>query len=221
MNIIIIGNGKMGKLIHAIAKKRGHHILAIASSNNPVREIKIDDADVAIDFSTPNSAFENISYMLRNNIPVICGTTGWIHKLDDIKTICANNNGAFLYSPNFSLGMNLFFKLNNNLASLMKDQDYKITIHETHHKEKLDKPSGTAKKLAEDTNIILGSKPKVTADRINNIAGEHIIRYKSEEDIIEIRHTAINRNGFAIGAIKAAEWIVNKKGFFTINDLLK
>jgi len=219
MNIVLFGNGKMGKLIDKLATEKGHQIVAIASSNNPANSLDLSAADVAIDFSTPTTAFENISHAINSGVPVISGTTGWLNQLHEIEDLCKAKNGSFLYASNFSLGMNLFFKLNKELAQLMKNQQYDSKIHEIHHTEKLDSPSGTAKTLAKDMEGILNNKATITADRIKNISGVHSITFISLEDEIEIKHTANNRNGFAIGAIRAAEWIIDKKGVFTMDDV--
>ena len=220
MNIAIFGNGKMGKLIDKLATEKGHHIVAVSSSNNPANNLDLSAANVAIDFSTPTTAFENISHAINSGVPVISGTTGWLNQLQEIEDLCKANNGTFLYASNFSLGMNLFFKLNKQLAQLMENQYYESKIHEIHHTEKLDSPSGTAKTLAKDIGGGLTSQPIITADRIKNVSGVHSITYTSLEDEIEIKHTANNRNGFALGAIRAAEWIINKKGVFTLDDVL-
>ena len=221
MNIAIFGNGKMGMLISKLDTKKGHNIVAISCSKNPANKIDLSSTDVAIEFSTPNTAFENISHAINHDTPVISGTTGWFDQLEAIQNLCENKNGAFLFSSNFSIGMNLFFKLNKQLAQLMKNQQYKSKIHEIHHTDKLDSPSGTAKKIASDMQHILNNESFITFDRIDNISGLHSITYSSVEDEIEIKHTANNRNGFAKGAIHAAEWIIDKKGFFTLDDLIK
>lgn len=220
MKIAILGNGKMGKKISEIAKQKGHTIICISNSKNPAKSINFSDADVAIDFSTPNTAFENISHAINCGIPVISGTTGWLEKLQEIYDLCTTNEGAFLYSSNFSIGVNIFFKLNEKLAQLIKNQNYKSNIHEVHHTEKIDSPSGTAMTLAKQINNALQNKPTITSERISNVAGTHQVIYSSIEDSIEIKHTANNRNGFAIGAIMAAEWIIDKKGNYNMNDVL-
>jgi len=219
MNIAILGNGRMGKLISKLAVEKGHRILSVSSSINPANSLDLSAADVAIDFSTPTTAFDNISHALNSGIPVISGTTGWLNQLNEIETLCKKNNGAFLYASNFSLGMNLFFKLNKQLSELMKNQQYNGKIHEIHHSEKLDNPSGTAKKLANDADSILKDKLQITSNRTKDVSGVHSITFSSNEDEIEIKHTANNRNGFAIGAIRAAEWITDKKGIFTLDDI--
>ena len=219
MKIAILGNGKMGKLISKLATEKGHKIVAVSSSDNRANSLDLSVADVAIDFSTPTTAFENISHAINSRVPVISGTTGWLNQLEVIEDLCKANNGAFLYASNFSLGMNLFFKLNKQLSQLMKNQHYDSKIHEIHHTEKLDSPSGTAKKLAKDVDSILNNNPPITADRIENVSGVHSITFTSLEDEIEIKHTANNRHGFALGAIRAAEWIIDKKGIFTLDDI--
>ena len=220
MKIAILGNGKMGKRIGELAKKNGDKIIIVSSSNRPAISIDLSGADVAIDFSTPSSAFENISHAIRSGIPIISGTTGWLEKMQDIEKLCIEKNGAFLYASNFSLGMNIFFEINKKLAKLMKNHKYKSKIHEIHHTEKLDSPSGTAIALAEQMDNILNIKSQITTDRINNITGTHQITYDSSVDKIEIKHIAKNRDGFAMGAIIAAEWIIGKKGVFSMKDVL-
>ena len=220
MKIAILGNGRMGKRISELAKKRGHSIVAVSSSEKPAHTLNVNTADVAIDFSTPTTAFYNISHALKGGIPVISGTTGWLDKLSEIKELCTNKSGAFLYASNFSLGMNIFFELNKKLAKLMKNQSYKSTIHEIHHIKKLDSPSGTALSLGEQIDSVLAKNTPITSDRIEDMPGTHIITYGSSVDKIEIIHTAKNRDGFAIGAIIAAEWIIGKKGLFNMQDVL-
>jgi len=220
MKIAILGNGRMGKRISELAKERGHSIVAVSSSENPAHTLDVSTTDVAIDFSTPTTAFNNISHALESGIPVISGTTGWLDKLSEIETLCANKSGAFLYASNFSLGMNIFFELNKKLAKLMKNQNYKSTIHEIHHTQKLDSPSGTAMSLGEQMNSILTTNTPITSDRIEDVPGTHIVTYSSSVDEIEIKHTAKNRDGFAMGAIIASEWIIGKKGVFSMQDVL-
>ena len=221
MNIAIFGNGKMGKKISELAKKKGHNIIYTADSKTPATSIELSNTDVVIEFSTPNTAFKNIAHAINNNIPTVAGTTGWLDKLEKINNLCIKNNGAFIYSPNFSLGVNIFFELNKKLANLMKNQDYETKIHEIHHTQKLDAPSGTAVTLQKEINKILKNKITISNDRINKVAGIHQVKYSSIIDEIEIKHTANSRDGFAIGAIIAAEWIINKKGIFNMQDILK
>ena len=220
MKIAILGNGRMGKRISELAKERGHSILCTSSSEKPASTLDLSTADVAIDFSTPTTALANISHALNSGIPVISGTTGWLESLKEVENLCLKNQGAFLYASNFSLGVNLFFELNKKLAQLMKNQNYESTIHEIHHTKKLDSPSGTAKTLGEQMDEILENNSPITADRIADVPGTHIITYNSTVDEIEIKHTSKNRDGFAMGAIIASEWIFGKQGVFSMQDVL-
>ena len=220
MQIAIVGYGKMGKLITVLAEEKGYDIVLKTNSNLPFEKCNLKDVDVAIDFSTPKTAFNNISHAIKNNIPIISGTTGWLEKLEEIKKLCTKYNGAFLYASNFSIGVNMFFKINTELAKLMQDKNYKTSISETHHLEKLDKPSGTAKTLSEDIHKQLKITPNIISHRIEKKIGTHEIMYKSEIDNIKIVHEAKSRDGFALGALKAAEWIRNKKGIFSMQDVL-
>ncbi|MDG2139057.1 MAG: dihydrodipicolinate reductase C-terminal domain-containing protein [Flavobacteriales bacterium] len=221
MNIAIFGDGKMGKLISNLATERGHSIVLKANSKNPATSFELSDVDVAIDFSIPDTAFDNISHALQNKTPVISGTTNWLDKLEEIKEICSQHNGSFLYSSNFSLGMNIFFKLNQKLAELMKNRNYDVSINETHHIDKLDSPSGTAISLSNDLEKIFHDKTSITSNRISQEIGTHKINYSSIIDEIEITHKAKLRDGFALGALLAAEWIKNKKGVFTMEDVIR
>lgn len=231
MKIAIVGYGKMGKIIEQIAESRGHEIVA-KLSETPTKE-NLNNAEVAIEFSNPEVAFENIKICLENQIPVICGTTGWLQQKLEIEKIALENKSAFLYGSNFSLGVNLFFALNEKLADLMKNvNEYQVQLEEIHHVHKLDAPSGTAISIAE--GIIKNDKRfdawkldetkenqlGIFAIRQDEVPGTHSVFYKSEVDEIEIKHTAFNRNGFALGAVIAAEWILNKKGNFTMKDVL-
>lgn len=220
----------MGKVIERIALERGHEIVLRKSSQDNFDGLK--NADVAIDFSVPDSAVSNISECFTTNIPVISGTTGWLEHYDKIISLCSEKNGAFIYGSNFSLGVNIFFELNDYLAKMMANlEQYKVSMEEIHHTQKLDAPSGTAISLA--NGIIENTKyeswtlenPKtneihIEAKRIENIPGTHSIFYDSEVDQIEIKHTAHNREGFALGAVVAAEWLVGKKGVYTMKDVL-
>lgn len=230
MKIALLGYGRMGKEIEKIALQRGHEIVIKYSGKE---NYDISKADVAIDFSLPNVAFENISNCIYNKIPVISGTTGWLDKYDEIVNLCNEQEGAFIYASNFSLGVNIFFELNKQLARMMNSlQEYNVNIEEIHHTKKLDAPSGTAITLAE--GIIENSnledwtltpekqenKIPITAVRTPDVPGTHTIDYQSEIDSIEIKHTAHNRQGFALGAVVAAEWLVNKTGVYTMKDVL-
>ena len=230
MNIGLLGYGKMGKTIEQIALKRKHDIILKVDENT--ESYVLDHIDVAIDFSTPNAAVDNIINCFKHNIPVISGTTGWLERYDDVVALCKEKNGTFLYASNFSLGVNIFFELNRTLARLMENlPDYIISMEEIHHTQKLDAPSGTAITLAEDIlkNSKYGSwtldasKLKalhINSKRIDSVPGTHEVTYSSSVDTIEIKHTAHNREGFALGAVIAAEWIAGKKGVFTMKDVL-
>ena len=230
MKIALLGYGRMGKEIEKIALQRGHEIVIKTSSGT---SYDIKTADVAIDFSIPSSAFENISNCINNNVPVISGTTGWLEKHKEVVDLCIEKKGAFIYASNFSLGVNIFFELNNQLAKMMDNlSDYNIAMEEIHHTKKLDAPSGTAITLAEGiiensakTNWELDGKNTsdtipIIAKRIPDVPGTHTIDYTSEVDTIEITHTAHSRKGFALGAVVAAEWILDKTGVFTMKDVL-
>jgi 4-hydroxy-tetrahydrodipicolinate reductase len=230
MKIALLGYGRMGKEIEKIAISRGHSIV-IKSEGTAQYDISI--ADVAIDFSIPDSAFKNISNCINNQIPVISGTTGWLERYTDAVAICKEKKGAFIYASNFSLGVNIFFELNNQLAKMMQQlKEYNVSIEEIHHTKKLDAPSGTAITLAEgiiensayiewelDQAATKESLP-IFAKRIPEIPGTHTVSYASEVDEIHINHTAKNRQGFALGAVIAAEWLRNKEGVYTMRDVL-
>ena len=230
MKIALLGYGRMGKEIEKIALSRGHEIVIRKDVDD---EIDITLADVAIDFSVPHSAFNNIKNCIDNNVPVISGTTGWLEKYEEAVALCEEKNSAFIYASNYSLGVNIFFELNKQLAKMMHSlEDYNISMEEIHHTKKLDAPSGTAITLAEGIienstkeNWELGDKTSkenipIIAKRIPEVPGTHTVWYDSEVDSIEIKHTANNRKGFALGAVVAAEWILGKKGVFTMNDVL-
>jgi len=231
MNIALLGYGKMGKTIEQIALQRGHQIVLKVDKED--HDYDITKADVAIDFSIPTVAFNNISNCINHQIPVISGTTGWLNDYTKAVNLCEEKQGAFIYASNFSLGVNIFFELNKNLARMMTNlNQYKVSLEEIHHTQKLDAPSGTAISLANDI-IAEHSNYKqwkleesnentinITAKRIDDIPGTHTVTYKSEVDTITIEHIAHNRQGFALGAVIAAEWIVGKTGVFTMNDVL-
>jgi 4-hydroxy-tetrahydrodipicolinate reductase len=232
MKIALLGYGKMGKVIERIALERGHEIVLRKSSSDSY--YGLENADVAIEFSVPSSAVANISECLNNGIPVISGTTGWLEEYPNMVALCEQKNGSFIYGSNFSLGVNLFFELNTYLAKMMsKFKNYSVSMEEIHHTQKLDAPSGTAISLAKGiientdyTNWTLDANPKeneisIEAFRIENIPGTHSVFYNSEVDSIEIKHTAHSRDGFALGSIIAAEWLVGKKGVFTMKDVLE
>ena len=208
----------MGKTIEQLALKRGHEIVVKTTSKNKVDNIDFSDVDVSIDFSTPSSAYNNINASLLQSTPVVSGTTGWLEKRSIINQLAVDNKTAFLYASNFSIGVNLFFELNKNLAKLMKNhEEYQAKIKEIHHIHKLDAPSGTAITLAEHLN----DNVRIESERESEVPGTHIVSYESEIDYIEIKHKALNRQGFALGAILAAEWVASKKGVFSMSDMLK
>jgi 4-hydroxy-tetrahydrodipicolinate reductase len=230
MKIALLGYGRMGKEIEKIAISRGHKIV-IKKDVDDVIDINL--ADVAIDFSVPTSAFNNISNCIKNNVPVISGTTGWLDKHPQAVALCEKEKGAFIYASNFSLGVNIFFELNQQLAKMMSNlEDYNISMEEIHHTKKLDAPSGTAITLAEGIiensskeNWELGENASeenipIVAKRLPEVPGTHTVWYDSEVDSIEIKHTAHSRKGFALGAVVAAEWILGKTGVFSMKDVL-
>jgi 4-hydroxy-tetrahydrodipicolinate reductase len=236
MKIALIGYGKMGRAIEEIALRRGHDIVLKIDISN-VEEFTNDNlakADVAIEFSSPHSAYDNVMKCLQANIPVICGSTGWLDKYEEAKKYCLDNNGALIYSSNYSIGVNIFFEVNKRLASLMAShKEYNVGIVETHHTQKKDAPSGTAITLAEQVmqritwkkswvNGTTGNQAElqIISERMDPAPGTHRIKYSSPVDNIEIIHTAHNREGFATGAVLAAEFILHKKGIFSMSDVL-
>ena len=231
MKIALFGYGKMGKIVEKIAKNRGHEIIFKIDENSS--NYDLNNVDIAIDFSTPKSALSNISKALENCIPIISGTTGWTEKYNKAVKLCNKKNGAFLYASNFSLGVNIFFEINRNLAKIMNNYtEYKIKMKEIHHIEKIDAPSGTAITLAEsiidETNYQKWSfgndfkedKISIESQRLLDNTGTHEVIYKSEIDEIKIKHVASNRDGFGLGAVIAAEWLIGKKGVFSMKDVL-
>jgi 4-hydroxy-tetrahydrodipicolinate reductase len=230
MKIALLGYGKMGQTIERIALDRGHEIVLKKDEFNTYDGLS--DADVAIDFSIPLVAVDNISSCFHANVPVISGTTGWLEYYDEMVALCTAKKGAFISSSNFSLGVNLFFELNEYLARMMaKFNSYSVEMEEIHHTQKLDAPSGTAISLAKAviensnyTNWTLDNPQEkqihIGVKRIEDVPGIHTLTYNSIVDTIEIKHTAHNRDGFALGAVIAAEWIVGKQGVFSMKDVL-
>lgn len=230
MKIGLFGYGTMGKMISELAPGRGHDV--IARIDEPSASVPYDKMDVAIDFSTPQSAPDNIGTCLRNGVPVVSGTTGWLEHFPEIADLCRRENGSFLYASNFSLGMNLFFELNAYLARLVSGvSGYTARVNEIHHTRKLDTPSGTAISLAEgiiatSNYTAWGGKEgqkgviPIRSERTGDTPGTHRVTYDSSVDRIEIQHTAHNRDGFALGALLAAEWLPGKKGVFSMKDVL-
>lgn len=230
MNIALLGYGKMGKAIEKVALERGHQIVWKVDVEQ--KEYDFSRVDLAIDFSDPTAAFQNIHKCIENNIPVVSGTTGWLSKYEEIVNFCNHKKGAFIYASNFSVGVNLFFNLNTYLSRIMKNiQGYNVEMEEIHHVHKLDAPSGTAITLAES---IIENSDKVkwnlerekandlyiSTKREGEVPGTHVVAYTSDVDSIEIKHTAFNRGGFALGAVVAAEWLLGKKGIFSMKDVL-
>ena len=250
MKIALIGYGKMGKTLERLAILRGHEVVLKIDIGNPEDFARLSEADVAIEFTRPESAFDNLKRCLAAGVPTVCGTTGWLDKLLEIKDLCAATDGAFLQATNFSIGVNIFFEINRRLAAMMNDYPmYDVQLTEIHHTAKLDAPSGTAITLAEGVFENIKRKEKwvcrtaanlppsgelkgentegsptdleITAKRIDPAPGTHIVRYYSPIDSIEITHTAHSREGFATGAIVAAEWLAaGRKGVFSMRDVL-
>lgn len=231
MNIALIGYGKMGKTIEKLALPMGHKVVFTTDGGRD--EWNLKEADVAIEFSVPEAAPANIAACLEAGVPVVSGTTGWISQMDEVLKKCESCNGAFIYASNFSIGVNLFFELNDRLAKLMSSRgEYQLSMEEIHHTQKLDAPSGTAISLAE--GIIANTSKKgwkldeadkdeipIRAIRLEDVKGTHIVRYSSDADSIEIKHEAHSREGFAHGALLAAEWLQDKIGVFTMKDVLQ
>lgn len=230
MKIALLGYGKMGKTIEKLALEKGHSIVFVKSKD--LVEGKFEDADLAIEFSSPEAAVENISKAMERRIPVVSGTTGWLDKYDEIVDLCKERNGSFIYASNFSIGVNLFFSINEYAAKLISPwKAYNVSIEEIHHLQKKDAPSGTAITIAErilehsnkeswkldasEENIL-----NITAKRENDVKGTHTVSYHSLIDTISLKHEAHSREGFAMGAILAAEWLKDKKGVFTMKDVL-
>lgn len=231
MKIALLGYGKMGKTIEEIALERGHEVQLKITED--IFKYELDNIDIAIDFSIPDAAYKNITFCFKKGIPVISGTTGWLDNYENAVEECKKYNSAFIYASNFSLGVNIFFELNKKLADLTNPfENYKVAIEEIHHTQKLDAPSGTAISLAEQIIERSGktgweldgkgvdNKIPVSAKREADVPGTHEVKYSSEVDTIEIKHTAHSRQGFALGAVIAAEWLRDKKGIFTMKDVL-
>ncbi len=237
MKIALIGYGKMGKAIEGIAVERGHEIVLRIDAENTeaLNNDNLQHADVAIEFTNPDSAMKNITQCFDAGIPVVCGTTGWLEDWEQIKADCENKNATFLYASNFSIGVNLFFELNKKLTQLMSNRnEYASVVEEIHHTAKKDAPSGTAITIAENIialnpnkkNWVLGETAdtntiSIISKRIDPAPGTHIVSYNSAIDSLEIKHTAHNRIGFATGALLAAEFVMGKKGVYGMGDVIK
>ncbi len=236
MKIVISGYGRMGHEIEKTAVSRGHQIVGFPDNNEAWESISLNrqDCDVVIDFSTPQSAEGVVKRCLEAGVPVVSGTTGWPAGLEKAVALCRSVNGSLFYSPNFSIGVNIFFEISKTLASLLNGKDYQPRLNEIHHIHKVDAPSGTAIALANDivqanqgfTGWAAGPTSDnrlvpVLSERIGEIPGTHIVEWRSMADTITLRHEAHNRQGLALGAVLAAEWIQGKTGFYTMADLLR
>lgn len=235
MRIALVGYGKMGKAIEQILIERGHEVSKIIdlSNQDEINDITPENTDAAIEFTSPHSAYANITTCISNGVPIASGSTGWLDKYDEVKKLCEEKKGGFFYASNYSLGVNIFFRLNKYLAQMINGKDYKASMVEIHHTQKLDAPSGTAITLAEGMmeNLSLkdgwvneqttdDSKIGIVSERIENVPGTHEISYDSEIDSIRISHVAHSRKGFAMGAVIAAEFMVGKQGIYSMDDLL-
>lgn len=236
LKVALIGYGKMGKMIEQIALGRGHEIVCKLNHESSSKDWKaLSKADVAIEFTKPDSALENIKKCFALNVPVVVGTTGWYEKLDEIKSICLRDKQSLLTASNFSIGVNLFFHINKILAQAMENlPEYNVEIEEIHHTQKLDAPSGTAITIAQgilseirrkiewklDVDSSANSDLSIKSIRTDDVPGTHIVKYSSLIDDIEIKHVAHNRSGFATGAVVASEWLFDKKGAFTMSDII-
>jgi len=242
MNIALIGYGKMGQIIERFAIERGHEVVLKIGIDNlaDLTVANLRKADIAIDFSTPDAAINNIYTCFDANVPLVVGTTGWYGQLQEIKDECLRRNNTLLYGSNFSIGVNLFFHINEVLAKVMNNYPvYDVQVEEIHHTQKLDSPSGTAMTIAEgiienmdrksewvnevdgspEIEVLKQEQILIASQRIENIPGTHTVIYSSEVDEIELKHTAHSRAGFALGAVVAAEWLQNKQGFYNISDI--
>ncbi|MCB0488628.1 MAG: 4-hydroxy-tetrahydrodipicolinate reductase [Cyclobacteriaceae bacterium] len=234
LKIALLGYGKMGKAIEGFALKRGHSVVAKIDLNNANEIDQIKNADVAIEFSQPDAVVANLHACFDRNVPVVCGTTGWLGKSAEVEAYCKEKNGTFFYASNYSLGVNVFFKVNEFLARIMNQYPaYEVSIDEIHHTQKKDAPSGTAISLADGIVQQIDRKSKwtmgspaedeiqINSSRIDPTPGTHTVKYASAIDDIEIKHTAHSRDGFALGAVMVAEWLAGKKGIYTMSDFLK
>ena len=236
MKIALLGYGKMGKVIEGLALEAGDNVVFKADSHDELRTNReaFQKAEVAIEFSSPEGAYHNIIHCLENGVPVVSGTTGWLHHFEEVKQVCEERGGAFFYASNFSIGVNVFFSINRQLAKLMdRFPEYQIEMEEIHHTQKLDAPSGTAITLAEgileevarknqwvNQSTEMASELPIISKRIEKVPGTHEITYRSEVDTITIRHEAHSRIGFAKGALTAARWLIGRKGVFGMNEML-
>lgn len=235
MRILLLGYGRMGRAVEEIALRRGHTVAARADTPHERDALPARVADVAIEFTQPGSAYENLRYCLEHDLPVVSGTTGWLERRPEIEQLCAQHGGAFFYASNFSVGVHLFFQLNRVLARLMNaHEQYEVSLTETHHRHKKDAPSGTAVTLAADIMHAMPRKKRwtldptddpaalvITSHREGEVAGLHRVQYGSAADTLTIRHEAHGREGFASGAVLAAEWLRGRQGVFGMEDMLR
>ncbi len=236
MKVALIGYGKMGKTIERLLLQGGDEVVSIISRDNreDIYQLNPGEVDVAIEFSSPDSAVSNLLALFERKIPVVCGTTAWLDHLEEVTEACQTSKGALFYSPNFSIGVNIFFLINQSLAKIMNQfPSYEVTIEEIHHTEKLDAPSGTAIATAEQILDHIDRKNHWTLDSAENesiaisavreadVKGKHTVTYQNKIDEISLTHLAYSRDGFALGAIAAARWIIGKTGIYTMNDMLR
>ena len=238
MKIALIGYGKMGKAIESYAIQRGHEIVVKIDSSTLLKDTDLSQCDIAIEFTRPELAVDHIHHCVSNGIPIVVGTTAWKERLTEVEAAVVEQKGSVLYASNFSIGVNLFFTINKELARIMAPyKEYKASIEEIHHTQKIDAPSGTAVTIAEgileenknynhwelthDPSQVEEQNLAVIAKREDSVPGTHLVKYTSDIDTISFEHVAHNRDGFALGAVIAAEWLGNKKGLFTMHDVLK
>ncbi len=230
MKVAIIGYGKMGHEIEKVLLERGHEVALRIDVENRERDMvpeRFEDIDVAIEFTSPATAYDNIRQCLLMGVPVLSGSTGWLEHKAEVDALCRQQGGAFFYSSNYSLGVNVLFRLNRWLAKVMAPMEqYDVKIEETHHIHKLDAPSGTAATLAEDMAVAskgakVVAKEDIISYREGEVPGIHTITYDSEEDTLTVSHSAKSRRGLALGAVLAAEWLVGRKGVFSMDDFLQ
>ena len=227
MNIALFGHGKTGGLVEDVIKQSGKHKISfVIRSNNKeeIHRINKQNTDVAVDFTNAEAVLSNIDFCLTHEIPMVIGTTGWYDKLEKVESDCLNRHGSIVWGGNFSIGVNLFFELNKYAVELLRQFNYEPNIHEVQHVHKKDAPSGTAQVLAKQTAAAMNTSVdsiNITSERLGDVVGQHIITYQSPNDCIKIEHSAKNRMGFAEGAVHAAEWIQNRRGFYNFADIFK
>ena len=227
MNIALFGYGKTGALVEQIIRESGKHKISFVirhSNKEEIHRVNAQNTDCVIDFTNAEAALHNVDFCLTHKIPMVIGTTGWYGKMTSVENDCLNRHGSIVWGGNFSIGVNLFFELNKYAASLLKQFHYEPDIHEVHHAHKKDKPSGTALVLANQTAAAMNKNVdsiRIESERLGEIVGQHMIHYRTANDAITIEHNALNRMGFAEGAVRAAEWICDKRGFYNFADVFK